>query len=76
MLTKIFAGLGIAIAILTTYAGYTQQAALVLRQEEQINYWSRRGTILSGRYNRGTWSPYPSRSVYGGFRGGGSGAGK
>jgi hypothetical protein len=76
MLTKIFAGVGCAIAILTTYAGYTQQAALVLRQTEQVNYWSRRGTYLSGRYRRGTWSPYPSRSVYGSFRGGGLGSGK
>ena len=76
MLTKIFAGAAIAIALLTITAGYTQRSALVLRSEKQDNYWPRHETELSGGYRGGTWIILPNRSSYRGFRGGGPSAGK
>jgi len=76
MLTKIFAGAALIIALLTITAGYTQRSALVLRAEKQNNYWSRHGTGLSGQYRGGTWIILPNRSSYRGFRGGGPSAGK
>lgn len=76
MLTKFLASAAIAIAIATILAAYTQRSALVLRQQNQSTYWSRRGTSLSGRYNNNIWVSSPVRSAYGTFRGGGPGAGK
>lgn len=76
MLPKFFAIAGIAIAAMTLTAGFTQQAALVLRQENQDNYWERHGTQTSGTYRSGVWVASPTRSSYGSFRGGGPGAGK
>lgn len=76
MLTKFFAVVVIAIAAITITAGFTQQAALVLRQENQDNHWERYGTQTSGRYHSGVWIASPNRSSYGSFRGGGPGAGK
>ncbi|MBE9126010.1 MULTISPECIES: hypothetical protein [unclassified Coleofasciculus] len=84
MLTKVLAATAVAIAVFTIIAGYTQRSALVLGEEKQRNYWSRRGTSLSGTYNENTtgtsggviWVPLPNRSSYGSFRGGGPSAGK
>ncbi|MFP4254599.1 MAG: hypothetical protein ACLFRN_09035, partial [Halothece sp.] len=66
MLPKIFAGLGLTIALLTVFAGYTQRSALTLRQESQPLYLSRHGTGISGYYYGGGWRPTPLRSEYGG----------
>ncbi|MDX2245104.1 MAG: hypothetical protein NW224_30875 [Leptolyngbyaceae cyanobacterium bins.302] len=76
MLTKLFAVAVVAIAAITLTAGFTQQAALVLRQENQDNHWERHGTQASGTYRSGVWVASPVRSSYGSFRGGGPGAGK
>jgi len=76
MLTKIFAGAALIVALLTITAGYTQRSAMVLRSEKQDNYWPRHGTTSSGYYRGGTWYLSPNRSSYGGFRGGGPSAGK
>ncbi|MBF2028342.1 MAG: hypothetical protein IGS48_16510 [Oscillatoriales cyanobacterium C42_A2020_001] len=76
MLSKLFAAAAIAIAAITLTAGFTQQAALVLRQENQDNYWPRYDTQSSGTYRSGVWVSSPLRSSYGSFRGGGPGAGK
>jgi hypothetical protein len=76
MLTKLFALLGVAIAAFTLHAGLTQQAALVLRQEQQDSYWPRHGTQLSGGYRSGVWISSPLRQSYGSYRGGGPGSGK
>lgn len=76
MITKLFAAIAVAIAAFTLTAGFTQQAALVLREERQEQYWPRHGTVLSGRYSRGAWAPSAVRSSYGSFRGGGPAAGK
>lgn len=76
MLPKFLAVSAIAVAIATILAAYTQRSALVLRQQNQSNYWSRRGTSLSGRYHNNIWVVSPVRSSYGTFRGGGPGAGK
>ncbi|NJP10797.1 MAG: hypothetical protein HC866_16075 [Leptolyngbyaceae cyanobacterium RU_5_1] len=76
MLTKLFAAMVLAIAAITVTYGYTQQAALVLRQEKQDNYWPRHNTYVSGGYYGGVWVASPDRQSYGSFRGGGPGAGK
>jgi len=76
MLTKLFAFIALAIAGLTLFSGFTQEGAMVLRQENQENYWPRHGTASSGTYRRGAWVASPIRSSYGSFRGGGPGAGK
>ncbi|MDX2228917.1 MAG: hypothetical protein NW220_04740 [Leptolyngbyaceae cyanobacterium bins.349] len=77
MFTKLFAAAVVAIAAITLYQGFTQQSALVLRQENQDHHWERYGTQRSGAYRAGVWVSSPDRrSVYGGFRGGGPGAGK
>jgi preprotein translocase subunit Sec61beta len=77
ILTKIFAVLVVLIAIVTITQCFTPQSALVLRQENQQNYWARSGTELSGNYTRGIWIPLPSvRQSYEEFQGGGPGAGK
>lgn len=76
MLTKIFTAIALGLAALTLTAGFTQQAALTLRQENQNNHWPRHGTQLSGYYRSGVWAPSPERSTYSSFRGGGPGAGK
>ncbi|MEB3181417.1 MAG: hypothetical protein VKL59_20635 [Nostocaceae cyanobacterium] len=77
ILTTIFAVLIVLIAIVTITQCLTPQSALVLRQEDQQNYWVRSGTELSGNYTRGIWIPLPSvRQSYEDFQGGGPGAGK
>lgn len=76
MLTKLFAAAAVAIAAITLTAGFTQQAALVLRQENQDNHWPRHGTTTAGTYRSGVWVASPTRRSYGSFRGGGPGAGK
>ncbi|MEA5597026.1 hypothetical protein [Rivularia sp. UHCC 0363] len=78
MLTKIFAGIGVLIAIWSITDAYTQKSAFILREEKQENFSPRRGTSLSGNYGRGgTWIFYSSeRSSYGSFQGGGPGSGK
>ena len=76
MLTKFYALGAIAIAVLTIKAAYSYQSAFVLRQENQNNYSTRRGTRLSGAYIGGYWQASPSRSDYPDFRGGGLGTGK
>lgn len=76
MVTKLFTVAALGLAVLTLYAGFTQQAALTLRQENQTNYWPRHGTALSGSYRSGIWLPSPERATYSSFRGGGPGAGK
>jgi hypothetical protein len=53
MFTKLFAAAAVALAGITLYAGFTQQGAVVLRQENQINHWARHGTTSSGRYRGG-----------------------
>lgn len=75
MLTKLFATIVVAIAAITLTAGFTQQAALVLRQENQ-NHWARHGTQTSGTYRSGVWVDSPTRNSYENFRGGGPGVGK
>lgn len=78
MLTKIFAGLAVFIAMIAIIDGYTQKSAFVLREKKQANYSPRYGTNLSGRYNSsGVWI-YTSttRGYYEDFRGGGPGRGK
>jgi hypothetical protein len=75
-MTKLFALFGILLAGITVYYGFTQQSALVLRQENQANHWVRSGTQTSGSYRSGAWVASPSRQTYGSFRGGGPGAGK
>jgi hypothetical protein len=77
MLTKVLTLSTIVIALLTLWMAYTQQAALVLRQESQMQHWSRYNTVTSGRYlsSTGSWQ-YSSRETYSDFRGGGPGAGK
>ncbi len=76
MFTKLFAAAALAIAGITLYSGFTQQGAMVLRQENQDQYWARYDTAPSGRYRGGVWVASPDRSAYGSFRGGGPGAGK
>jgi hypothetical protein len=76
MLTKFFAAVVVAIAAITLFQGFTQQAAFVLRQQNQDQYWSRYDTQPSGSYRSGVWVASPDRRTYGGFRGGGPGAGK
>lgn len=75
-MTKLFALLAILLAGTTIFYGFTQQSALVLRQERQDNHWVRNGTRTSGSYRGGIWVASPTRQTYGGFRGGGPGAGK
>ena len=78
MLTKVFAGIGVLIALWSITDAYTQKSAFVLRQEKQANFSPRSGTGASGYYdNRGIWIfNSGSRSSYGGFQGGGPGSGK
>jgi len=76
MLSKLFAAVAVAIAAITLFAGFTQRSAFVLRQEDQSNYWSRTDTQPAGTYRGGVWVASPDRTSYGGFRGGGPGAGK
>ena len=76
MLTKLYTVSAIAIALLTIQAAYRYQSAYTLRQENQRNYATRRGTRLSGVYVGGYWQSSPSRAEYPEFRGGGLGAGK
>lgn len=60
----------------SAWAGYSQRSALTLREDQaSSSYWPRHGTSLSGGYSRGVWIMAPSRSQYGGFRGGGPGGG-
>lgn len=75
-MTKFFALLASLLAGTTIFYGFTQQSALVLRQEQQDNHWVRNGTETSGSYRGGGWVASPTRQSYGGFRGGGPGAGK
>ncbi len=78
MLTKVFAGIGVLMALWSITDAYTQKSAFVLREEKQANFSPRSGTSASGYYDRnGTWIFYSSgRSSYGGFQGGGPGSGK
>ncbi len=76
MITKIFVAIAIVIAAFTLTAGFGQQAAVVLRQEQQTQYWPRRGTQLSGVYQGNRWVPSSVRSSYSNFRGGGPASGK
>ena len=76
MLTKIYTIGSIAIAGLAFNSAINYPSAFQLRQENQNNYVSRRGTRLSGVYLGGYWQASPSRAEYPEFRGGGLGAGK
>ncbi len=78
MLTKIFAGIAVVLAIWSITDAYTQKSAFVLRQETQTNFSPRRGTTTSGYYDRnGVWIFHSgTRSSYSGFQGGGPGSGK
>ncbi|MEM6755445.1 MAG: hypothetical protein AAF630_21035 [Cyanobacteria bacterium P01_C01_bin.38] len=77
MLTKVFAGIAVVIAIWSITDAYTQKSAFVLREEKQANFSPRHGTSASGYYdNRGVWIFNSGRSSYGGFQGGGPGTGK
>lgn len=77
MLTKVFAGIAVLMALWSVTDAYTQKSALVLREQNTSNFSPRRGTSLSGSYDRnGTWIFIPSRSSYSGFQGGGPGSGK
>jgi hypothetical protein len=75
-MTKLFALLAVLLAGTTVFYGFTQQSALVLRQEKQDNHWARYDTQSSGSYRSGSWVASPTRQSYGTFRGGGPGAGK
>ena len=76
MLSKLFAAVAVGVTAVTIGAAYTQRSAFQLRQEQQPNYWPRRGTVLSGRYRNRVWVPLPLRSTYGEFRGGSPSSGK
>ena len=76
MLTKIYTVSAVAIALLTIQAAYRYQSAYNLRQANQTNYTTRRGTRMSGVYVGGYWQASPSRAQYPEFRGGGLGSGK
>jgi hypothetical protein len=75
-LVRLLAFSTVLVAASSVWAGYTQRSALTLREDQQQAYWPRRGTSLSGGYSRGgVWIMAPSRTEYGGFRGGGPGGG-
>ncbi|MEM9926315.1 MAG: hypothetical protein AAF915_21615 [Cyanobacteria bacterium P01_D01_bin.50] len=76
MLSKIFAGIAVLMAIWSITDAYTHKSAFVLREEKQTNFSPRRGTTASGYYgNDGTWIFYSeSRSSYSGFQGGSRGS--
>ncbi|HEY9738285.1 MAG TPA: hypothetical protein V6D06_18460 [Trichocoleus sp.] len=76
MLTRVFAIAAVLIGGATAYGGLTQRSSLHLREENQVLYWSRHGTTLSGRYRNQVWVPSPERATYSDFRGGGPGTGK
>ena len=77
MLTKVFAGIAVLMALWSVTDAYTQKSAFVLREEKQANFSPRRGTSLSGSYgSNGTWIFVPTRSTYSCFQGGGPGSGK
>jgi hypothetical protein len=78
VITKVFAVLALALAGVTIWLALTQQTALVLRQENQDQHWSRSGTTTYGRYSAtsGQWQGTGPRGVSSNFQGGGPGAGK
>ena len=76
MLNKIYTIGSIAIAGIAFNSAINYPSAFKLRQENQSNYVSRRGTRLSGVYYGGYWQASPSRGAYPEFRGGGLGTGK
>ena len=76
MLSKIYTLGTVAIAGLAIHSAYRYPSAFVLRQENQSNYSTRRGTRISGVYIGGYWQASPSRAEYPEFRGGGLSAGK
>ncbi|MEM7578653.1 MAG: hypothetical protein AAF316_02185 [Cyanobacteria bacterium P01_A01_bin.80] len=77
MLTKVFAGIAVLMAMWSISDAYSQKSAFVLREKKQANFSPRYGTSLSGSYgNNGTWIFVPGRSSYGSFQGGGPGTGK
>jgi hypothetical protein len=76
MLTKLYTISAVAIALMAIQAACRYQSAFVLRNENQNNYASRRGTNISGVYIGGYWQATPSRAEYPEFRGGGMGTGK
>ncbi len=67
-----------AIACLSIWGAAMQPSALVLREQRPALYWPRYNTQLSGIYDRRSrrWQPSAVRTAFGGFRGGGPGAGK
>lgn len=76
MLSKIYTLGSIAIAGMAINSAVNYPSAFVLRQENQNNYVSRRGSRMSGVYLGGYWQAAPSRGEYPEFRGGGLGTGK
>ena len=76
MLSKIYTLGSMAIAAWAINSAMSYPSAFVLRQENQSNYTSRRGSRMSGVYYGGYWQSSPSRTEYPEFRGGGLGSGK
>ncbi len=76
MLPKICLGMCLLIGLTTLWCGLRQTSAFHLGEEEQKRFWGRYNTQPSGTYVRGVWIYTPTRSSYGGFAGGGPGAGK
>ena len=76
MLSKIYTLGSMAIAVWAIDLAVNYPSAFVLRQENQSNYVSRRGSRMSGFYYGGYWQASPSRTEYPEFRGGGLGTGK
>ena len=70
MLTKIFAGIAVLMAIWSITDAYSHKSAFVLREEKQTNFVTRRGTSLTGSYgNNGTWFFFSGRDIFGQQRG-------
>lgn len=76
MLSKIYLLGSIAIAVWAIDSATRYPSAFTLRQSNQSNYASRRGSRISGVYVGGYWQASPSRTEYPEFRGGGLSTGK
>jgi hypothetical protein len=74
ILTKVFASLAFAAALVCGYMGARSTSSFMLRQEEPATYWPRSGTrvVRSHVFGRGLVF-YHGRSEYADFAGGGPG---
>lgn len=76
MLSKLCAILAYFVAGASVVGAYSQASALNLSQTEQPLYMPRHNMVYFGPYRSRRFQSFSNRSAYGGFRGGGSGAGK